>query len=102
MEARECGWVSSQKRCFFFFKQKTAYEIPKRDWSSDVCSSDLARYVNKHYGTVRHTETYGWLEYNQAYWSGIGADVAAFNQVSEGLMKRQAEVRRKGKFEADH
>jgi len=27
--------------CFFFFKQKTAYEIPKRDWSSDVCSSDL-------------------------------------------------------------
>src|ERR1043166_3801342 len=23
------------------FKQKTAYEIPKRDWSSDVCSSDL-------------------------------------------------------------
>src|ERR1043166_9893771 len=29
-------------RCFFFFfEQKTAYEIPKRDWSSDVCSSDL-------------------------------------------------------------
>src|ERR1043166_2016762 len=25
----------------FFFKQKTAYGIPKRDWSSDVCSSDL-------------------------------------------------------------
>jgi len=29
---------------FFFFKQKTAYEIPKRDWSSDVCSSDLGIY----------------------------------------------------------
>src|SRR5213075_3582525 len=27
--------------CFFFFKQKTAYEITRRDWSSDVCSSDL-------------------------------------------------------------
>src|ERR1043166_3447062 len=26
----------------FFFKQKAAYEMPKRDWSSDVCSSDLA------------------------------------------------------------
>src|SRR3546814_10706004 len=26
---------------FFFFKQKTAYEIRIRDWSSDVCSSDL-------------------------------------------------------------
>ena len=27
---------------FFFFKQKTAYEIVDCDWSSDVCSSDLA------------------------------------------------------------
>jgi hypothetical protein len=27
---------------FFFFKQKTAYEIVSGDWSSDVCSSDLA------------------------------------------------------------
>ena len=26
---------------FFFFKQKTAYEIGTGDWSSDVCSSDL-------------------------------------------------------------
>ena len=26
---------------FFFFKQKTAYEIVDCDWSSDVCSSDL-------------------------------------------------------------
>src|SRR3546814_1693315 len=28
-------------RCFFFFKQKTAYELRISDWSSDVCSSDL-------------------------------------------------------------
>ena len=28
---------------FFFFKQKTAYEIGTGDWSSDVCSSDLKR-----------------------------------------------------------
>src|SRR3546814_11206649 len=26
---------------FFFFKQKTAYEMRSSDWSSDVCSSDL-------------------------------------------------------------
>src|SRR3546814_4072845 len=26
---------------FFFFKQKTAYEMRMSDWSSDVCSSDL-------------------------------------------------------------
>src|SRR3546814_2017534 len=27
--------------CFFFFKQKTAYDMRITDWSSDVCSSDL-------------------------------------------------------------
>ena len=32
----------TRERCwFFFFKQKTAYEIYQCDWSSDVCSSDL-------------------------------------------------------------
>src|SRR3546814_9937784 len=30
---------------FFFFKQKTAYEMRISDWSSDVCSSDLHRVV---------------------------------------------------------
>src|SRR3546814_18023343 len=31
-----CGFLY-----FFFFKQKTAYEMRISDWSSDVCSSDL-------------------------------------------------------------
>src|SRR3546814_19009715 len=35
---------------FFFFKQKTAYEMRISDWSSDVCSSDLQLAD----GTVRH------------------------------------------------
>src|SRR3546814_863812 len=30
---------------FFFFKQKTAYEMRISDWSSDVCSSDLTRLI---------------------------------------------------------
>src|SRR3546814_8797114 len=30
---------------FFFFKQKTAYEMRISDWSSDVCSSDLGGAV---------------------------------------------------------
>src|SRR3546814_6503733 len=30
---------------FFFFKQKTAYEMRISDWSSDVCSSDLVYKV---------------------------------------------------------
>src|SRR3546814_9750027 len=29
---------------FFFFKQKTAYEMRISDWSSDLCSSDLSNY----------------------------------------------------------
>src|SRR3546814_7784682 len=37
---------------FFFFKQKTAYEMRISDWSSDVCSSDLRR--RQHAG-VRHS-----------------------------------------------
>src|SRR3546814_9051874 len=32
---------------FFFFKQKTAYDIRISDWSSDVCSSDL---IQPHHG----------------------------------------------------
>src|SRR3546814_5754686 len=31
--------------CFFFFKQKTAYEMRISDWSSDVCSSDLGLFL---------------------------------------------------------
>src|SRR3546814_11228683 len=36
---------------FFFFKQKTAYEMRISDWSSDVCSSDLDEKDAK---TLRH------------------------------------------------
>src|SRR3546814_10167007 len=36
--------------CLFFFNQKTAYELRISDWSSDVCSSDLALYVHRKTG----------------------------------------------------
>src|SRR3546814_3597201 len=49
---------------FFFFKQKTAYELRISDWSSDVCSSDLlelchvleGHQVNRHRFGYRHLE----------------------------------------------
>ena len=47
-QLRECnkvGLVSIILLLFFFFKQKTAYEIYQCDWSSDVCSSDLAEDI---------------------------------------------------------
>src|SRR3546814_5974043 len=34
--------------CFFFFTQKTAYEMRISDWSSDVCSSDLHAQAKAH------------------------------------------------------
>src|SRR3546814_5548907 len=37
-----CSTDLSRVSCFFFFKQKTAYEMRISDWSSDVCSSDLS------------------------------------------------------------
>src|SRR3546814_12568067 len=44
-------------RWFFFFKQKTAYEMRISDWSSDVCSSDLYRMppTEGRYGLVYTT-----------------------------------------------
>src|SRR3546814_4742701 len=38
---------------FFFFKQKTAYEMRISDWSSDVCSSDLFE-LHRLAGSVQH------------------------------------------------
>src|SRR3546814_4431783 len=35
------SWIRWCLMDFFFFKQKTAYEMRISDWSSDVCSSDL-------------------------------------------------------------
>src|SRR3546814_9694631 len=40
---------------FFFFKQKTAYEMRISDWSSDVCSSDLFR-ITKAVGRYKAIE----------------------------------------------
>src|SRR3546814_2924518 len=37
---------------FFFFKQKTAYEMRISDWSSDVCSSDLPSYYPADYPEI--------------------------------------------------
>src|SRR3546814_9332400 len=40
---------------FFFFKQKTAYEMRISDWSSDVCSSDL-RIDGSHKSSVYYQQ----------------------------------------------
>src|SRR3546814_1108228 len=39
---------------FFFFKQKTAYEMRISDWSSDVCSSDLSFPWDVHISAIEN------------------------------------------------
>src|SRR3546814_2408658 len=38
---------------FFFFKQKTAYEVRISDWSSDVCSYDISHDLRNILATAR-------------------------------------------------
>src|SRR3546814_10019432 len=69
---------------FFFFKQKTAYEMRISDWSSDVCSSDLG-----------HCDERGTREYNLAlgdrranatknYLASRGVDASRMTTISYG------------------
>src|SRR3546814_2806058 len=48
---------------FFFFKQKTAYEMRISDWSSDVCSSDLRA------GPGQIARRRGWSSVQSRRWS---------------------------------
>src|SRR3546814_12870802 len=49
----ECMSLFIDGISFFFFKQKTAYEMRISDWSSDVCSSDL-RFGRRPEERIRH------------------------------------------------
>src|SRR3546814_5860481 len=52
--------------CVFFFKQKTAYEMRISDWSSDVCSSDLAKLLRDAQGLP--SEAVGlWLDVTEQH-----------------------------------
>src|SRR5216117_4399272 len=61
---------------FFFFKQKTAYEIRKGDWSSDVCSSDLEVIVSGNLVTVAKRSPAPWPVVGKAVGQAIRAALA--------------------------
>src|SRR3546814_4993364 len=79
----------------FFFKQKTAYEMRISDWSSDVCSSDLALQrlldLGLHDAFRLHHDDAGvfsWWDYRQAAFRrnlGLRIDLTL---VSEALRAR--------------
>src|SRR3546814_7286233 len=66
-------------RVFFFFKQKTAYELRISDWSSDVCSSDLVQafqYNGKYYGIPLYLDA-KFMGYNKQIFSKLGLSAPA-------------------------
>src|SRR3546814_4974570 len=87
---------------FFFFKQKTAYEMRISDWSSDVCSSDLvapgagADFVaSKHAGLVkiepRTARAEQWLDRaatGEASWDGnaLVVELRYFPALADGAI----------------
>src|SRR3546814_4520594 len=86
---------------FFFFKQKTAYEMRISDWSSDVCSSDL---VAAQPGLdlagagplLRCRRVQGGVAGRREEVFQILDDGAGFGQV-EGVVGQRSEERRVGK-----
>src|SRR3546814_12444219 len=56
---------------FFFFKQKTAYEMRISDWSSDVCSSDLTIKGGVEFERNRIYNLFGRTEFGAYTFYGI-------------------------------
>src|SRR3546814_10185332 len=67
---------------FFFFKQKTAYEMRISDWSSDVCSSDLVYVLCTSYRTDPRV-TYAVYEGLLRNIADYGAPTTVFAEISE-------------------
>src|SRR3546814_1129226 len=78
---------------FFFFKQKTAYEMRISDWSSDVCSSDLQAHglldaltlidISNNIGDARSLMTHP----ASTTHAGVSEDVRHDMGVSEGMLR---------------
>ena len=76
---------------FFFFKQKTAYEIYQCDWSSDVCSSDLFRILYKGKGLLP-----GQGSFTFRYWIGAKDHTLSSQEIEEFRGQLLAFMRNKG------
>src|SRR3546814_20802689 len=61
---------------FFFFKQKTAYEMRISDWSSDVCSSDLNPVYYVQYAHARICRVFEQLAAKGGRWDAKAANDA--------------------------
>src|SRR3546814_19457115 len=97
--------VSIVVYCFFFFKQKTAYEMRISDWSSDVCSSDLvdhrrrieAEALADHQRLSGRIEAAGREEVVERLHGVAGAERAGREDLTAHDVEQRSEERRVGK-----
>src|SRR3546814_1222969 len=92
-------WLYFDFFSFFFFKQKTAYEMRISDWSSDVCSSDLPDQP-----VDADPEELGAVRFPQLALAALGVDVgdrrtgaalaglAEAHDLLHGIERRVAEI----------
>src|SRR3546814_5674475 len=80
---------------FFFFKQKTAYEMRISDWSSDVCSSDLWLAGGDRGSVVSILATWVWN--GSAFATPSVMSKAGINAMTQSLAVERSEERRVGK-----
>src|SRR3546814_10358885 len=80
-----CGFAYRVFRAvFFFFKQKTAYEMRISDWSSDVCSSDLdPRETMAHYRAVAQASGLPVMCYNNPVVYGVDITPEMFAELAD-------------------
>src|SRR3546814_7300113 len=84
---------------FFFFKQKTAYEMRISDWSSDVCSSDLRFFAegNNEYPVVSGVDITPALKALGADFKVDPVNVAVYGSNQPKAQMIRSEDRRVGK-----
>src|SRR3546814_16972316 len=79
---------------FFFFKQKTAYEMRISDWSSDVCSSDLLRVTDSETARVAEMVLSGAINKELVSWIGQAGGRAVGISGKDGGFVTATKVRR--------
>src|SRR3546814_11649876 len=75
---------------FFFFKQKTAYEMRISDWSSDVCSSDLRRFTDPAWKEPPFNLIVQAFLLNQQWWHAATTGIGGVSRHHEDMVEPAA------------
>src|SRR3546814_20548475 len=99
--------MSSHSSIFFFFKQKTAYDLRISDWSSDVCSSDLhglkdlvRELVGAEISKQQQSSDWGAPQLSEAQQDYAASDVRYLHRLREKMDERLAREHRAGLAQA--